>query len=128
MSKKLYRLLGENFAMTVEIDHDVMTEEKLHEINNFWTNAEWRLDKKDGVVLHAVLDLLFCHVQRLIVEDPFGLNLKGVLYAFAWKDAKGNRKNGEEGWPDMDGNHGIRIVDVDEVTLDEEPSIREVKA
>ena len=27
--------------LTVEIDHDVMTDEKLHEINNFWSNADY---------------------------------------------------------------------------------------
>ncbi|WP_457626422.1 host cell division inhibitory peptide Kil [Parabacteroides goldsteinii] len=26
-----------------EIDHDVMTEEKLHQINNFWSDSEYRL-------------------------------------------------------------------------------------
>ncbi len=127
MTTKRYRMSADNFDMTVEIDHAVMTEDKLHEINRFWTGAESRLYEKDGFVLGAVLELLFCRVQRVIVEDPFGLSLEGVINEFAWKDHRGNRKNGQEGWPDMDGSYGIRIVDVDEVLLDERPTIREVQ-
>ncbi len=123
---KRYCLTGDNFEMTVEIDHAVMTDEKLHEINRFWTSAEHRLAMVGGFVLNTVLEMLFCHVQRLIVEDPFGLNLNGVLHAFAWKDNQGSRKNGEEGWPEMDGSYGIRIVSVTEVDLDDEPVISEV--
>jgi hypothetical protein len=33
--------------LTAEIDHDVMTDEKLHEINNFWSNADYRLSARD---------------------------------------------------------------------------------
>lgn len=43
--------------LTVEIDHDVMTDEKLHEINNFWSNADYRLERQ-GSVLNAVLVML----------------------------------------------------------------------
>lgn len=124
---KRYHLAGENFEMTVEIDHALMAEDKLHEINRFWTSADLRLAAHDGSVLKAVLELLFCRVQRVVVEDPFGLNVQGVINAFAWVDHSGNRKSGEEGWPDMDGQYGIRIVDVSDVTLDEEPSISEFR-
>ncbi|WP_410837224.1 DUF2528 family protein [Paraburkholderia sp. SIMBA_030] len=27
--------------MKVEIDHSILTEEKLHELNNFWGGASW---------------------------------------------------------------------------------------
>lgn len=126
-TKKCYRMIGDNFEMTVEIDHAVMTEEKLHEINNFWTSPKSRVADR-GTVLHAVLALLFQRVQRVVVENPFGLNVHGVLYAFEWKGHCGEPKNGEEGWPEMDGRHGIRIVSVTDVDLDEEPVISEVTA
>ncbi len=29
-------------SIEIEIDHDVMTEEKLHQINNFWSDSEYR--------------------------------------------------------------------------------------
>ncbi|WP_068634934.1 DUF2528 family protein [Thauera butanivorans] len=127
MSTKRYRLSGDNFDMTVEVDHAVLTEDKLHEINNFWSAADHRLKEHDGSVLDAVLEMLFNHVQRLIVEDSWGLNLYGVLHEFAWKDDEGNRKNGQEGWPDMDGSYGISIVRVSDVDLDENPIIAEVQ-
>ncbi|EFC0095550.1 DUF2528 family protein [Escherichia coli] len=31
-------------SIEIEIDHDVMTEEKLHQINNFWSDSEYRLN------------------------------------------------------------------------------------
>lgn len=116
---KRYRLAGENFEMTVEIDYAVMT------THRFW-GADLPVAAHDGSVLKAVLKRLFCRVQRVVIEAPFGLNVQGVINAFAWVDHRGNRKDGEEGWPDMDGQYGIRIVDVSDVTLDEEPSISEV--
>ncbi len=36
-------------SIEIEIDHDVMTEEKLHQINNFWSDSEYRLNKHDSV-------------------------------------------------------------------------------
>ena len=44
-------------SIEIEIDHDVMTEEKLHQINNFWSDSEYRLNKH-GSVLNAVLIML----------------------------------------------------------------------
>ena len=37
-----------------------MTEEKLHQINNFWSDSEYRLNKH-GSVLNAVLIMLAQH-------------------------------------------------------------------
>lgn len=95
--------------MTVEIDHDVMTDANLHEINSFWLDAEFRLIREDGNVLHAVLKMLLAEV--LVVQLEGGLNTRGVVEQFDY-DAKFGR-GGIEGWPKMDGSAGIKIIDVD---------------
>ena len=55
-------------SIEIEIDHDVMTEEKLHQINNFWSDSEYRLNKH-GSVLNAVLIMLAQHVRIFMKGD-----------------------------------------------------------
>ncbi|MBJ8955884.1 DUF2528 family protein [Citrobacter braakii] len=89
----------------IEIDHDVMTEEKLHEINNFWSEAKYRLMKHESV-LNAVLIMLAQHAMLIALEN--GFNTYGVVCEFDWKEG-----NGQEGWPSMDGSEGIKITGID---------------
>lgn len=105
---RTYKLSTQDYEMTVEIDPDRMTEEKLHEINQFWGDAEYRLMRHGGDVSRAVLDQLFNTVRNLQSARP--RTLCGVVYAFAWEDARGKYKDGIEGWPAMDGRDGITIV------------------
>ncbi|EFJ3663118.1 TPA: DUF2528 family protein [Escherichia coli] len=83
-------------SIEIEIDHDVMTEEKLHQINNFWSDSEYRLNKH-GSVLNAVLIMLAQHALLIAISSD--LNAYGVVCEFDWNDG-----NGQEGWPPMDGN------------------------
>lgn len=125
---KRYHLGGENFEMSVEIDHAMLTEDKLLEINRFWTGAEDRL-AESGSAVNAVLKLLFLNVQQMAGESRFGVSVSSVIQEFASKDARGNPKDGQEGWPEMDGSYGIRIVDCwNELFLDDDPRITEVAA
>lgn len=105
---RTYKLSTQDYEMTVEIDTDRMTEDRLHEINRFWGDAEYRVANSNGDVTTAVLRLLFDEVRGLVRRSPRALS--GVLYAFAWEDSKGKYKDGVEGWPAMDGSEGIRIV------------------
>ncbi|ECX7396387.1 DUF2528 family protein, partial [Escherichia coli] len=91
-------------SIEIEIDHDVMTEEKLHQINNFWSDSEYRLNKH-GSVLNAVLIMLAQHALLIAISSD--LNAYGVVCEFDWNDG-----NGQEGWPPMDGSEGIRITDI----------------
>ena len=122
---RTYNLSTQDFEMTVEIDTDRMTEDRLHEINKFWGDADYRLANSNGNITTAVLRLLFNEVRRLVQRSPRALS--GVLYAFAWEDAKGRYKDGIEGWPAMDGSDGIRIVSCwIELELDEDIFVEEV--
>lgn len=123
---RTYNLSTQDYEMTVEIDTDRMTEERLHEINRFWSDADYRLAASNGDITTAVLRLLFDEVRGLVQRSQRALS--GVLYAFAWEDAKGKYKDGVEGWPAMDGSAGIRIVSCwFELDLDEAIHVEEVQ-
>jgi hypothetical protein len=103
--KKTYTVSYDNkFEMTVEIDHAVMTDEKLHEINDFWGDAHYRFINADRDITKAVLKLLAAHAFRL------------TLTSFNAIDAFND--NRQEGWPAMDGSEGITIVRIDDVCFD----------
>ncbi|MGX1958408.1 DUF2528 family protein [Serratia proteamaculans] len=91
--------------LEVEIDHDIMTEEKLHEINNFWSSPEYRIKKHESV-LNAVLIMLAQHAMLIGVSNDY--NVYGVVSEFDWGDG-----HGQEGWPPMDGSEGIKITGFD---------------
>ncbi|MBZ8594444.1 DUF2528 family protein, partial [Escherichia coli] len=77
-------------SIEIEIDHDVMTEEKLHQINNFWSDSEYRLNKHGSVL--NVLIMLAQHALLIAISSD--LNAYGVVCEFDWNDG-----NGQEGWP-----------------------------
>lgn len=104
---KRYRMTYNDFDITVEIDHSMLTDADLYEINNFWSGSEDRLSDAGGSLRTAVLKMLCAEILRLTLTelDPIG--------AFDWK-----KKSGVEGWPAMDGSEGIKIIDYDELTID----------
>lgn len=107
-------------GMTVEIDHSLMTEKELHELNNFWSCAKDRLSDEGGNILNTVLKLLLERV--LSVQFEQGLNTQGVINAFDW-----DYNGGQEGYPKLDGSSGIKLLDVDGfMLLTCDMSIREV--
>jgi hypothetical protein len=95
------------FDMVVEIDHAVMTDENLHEINRFWGGDKDRLSRANGDVVQAVLKMLASTAFNLTIETW------DAIEAFNWANGKG-----QEGWPTMDGSEGIKIVSIDEVCFD----------
>ncbi|EPF7465391.1 DUF2528 family protein [Serratia marcescens] len=90
-------------SLIVEINHDVMTDEKLHEINDFWSNNTYRISKQ-GSVLNAVLAMLAQTAFLIQISNDY--NTYGVVSAFSWENGEG-----QEGWPPMDGSEGIKIID-----------------
>ena len=95
----------------IEIDDEIMTTEMLTEINTFWSNDDVRLRDADGIVLNAVLKLLTGVI--LVSQVESGLNLRGIISMFDWDEG-----NGIEGFPKMDGSHGIKIICVDDFEFD----------
>jgi len=110
--KKTYKMDYQLQAgITVEVDDELMTEKELHEINNFWSNSKSRLRNAKGSVLHAVLKMLCRNV--LYIQMTSDYNLCGVVAEFDWSDGCG-----VEGWPNMDGSEGIKIIEVEEFCFD----------
>lgn len=101
-------------GMVVEIDEEILTEEELHKLNDFWCGAKDNLYREDGNVLNAVLKNLLQVV--LSVQYEGGLNLQGVINAFDWDAKYGN--GGQEGYPKLDGSSGIKLVDVTGLEID----------
>ncbi|MOA13571.1 hypothetical protein D3C78_1336310 [compost metagenome] len=93
---------------------DILTDEKAHLINNFWTSAEDRLDTCDGDIRETVIRLFgqsaICHF----------LYIGGVCSSTGWVlDRISKDLRGEEGWGgegDVSGTFGwcgIRVVAAD---------------
>lgn len=108
---------ADDFEVVVEIDHDLMTEELLHEINNFWSEAEDRLDECNGNVLYAVLGILYRRIWWSLAELGGDAHIDHMVDHF---------KNNLEGWPLMDGSAGIKFVSYDPIEFDHQPKIKEV--
>lgn len=106
--------------LTVEIDHDIVTDAALREINEFWSNHESR--EENHGLLNAVLIMLARHVMPMAYEQ--GYNAYGVRSLFDW-----DAGNGQEGWPPMDGSQGIKItsVDVDGIFDEDDFSVKAAK-
>lgn len=108
---------SEDFEVVVEINHDLMTDELLHQINNFWMEADDRLDEHDGNVLHAVLGILYRRVWWSLAEMGGDAHIDHMVEYFS--------KN-LEGWPVMDGSYGIKFISYDSIEFDHQPKIKEV--
>lgn len=95
---------ADGYEVTVEIDHDIMTDEQLHEINNFWSGAKGRLYRDS--VLNAVLKMFLVRWMQESCE------------AF---DPEARFNSGEvEGWPPLDGRYGIKLVNYDPFDFESE--------
>ena len=66
-SIKKYELEDDAYnEVHLEVNHSILTEDIANEINEFWSNAEERLDECDGDVIKAVLRLAFVTVIGLM--------------------------------------------------------------
>ena len=103
---KEYTLDYDNKAeVVVEVDHDILKDELLHEINNFWSDADERLSVCDGNILKAVLRLLATAALREEIIN--------------WSAVTSFQKGVIEGWPRLDGCCGIKLIKVEELILDD---------
>nr|WP_315481491.1 DUF2528 family protein [uncultured Undibacterium sp.] len=104
-SKKYRVSYDDKFEMIVEIDHAIMTDEELHEINNFWGDASYRFDKSNRNITETVL--------KLLASKAFSESIR------SWDPVKAIEES--EGWPTkMDGTFGIKIISIDDVVFDSE--------
>ena len=106
-----YRIdYDDKIDVVIEIDNEKVTNKDLHEINNFWSGSDDRVDEEDGSVLNAVLKML----ANVIFSNQlyYGFGTSGSIRKFDWD------KEGVEGWPKMDGSMGFKIISVDDADFD----------
>lgn len=93
-------------GLVIEVDHDIITEDILHEINDFWSDSKYRLSQNQGNILFTVL--------KMIAREAFHISLTnnystfGVVCEFDW-----DQGNGVEGYPAMNGTSGFKIIHVE---------------
>jgi hypothetical protein len=70
MNLKKY-IVGDEFfdttSVTIEVDHDKLTEAVAEEINSFWGGAEHRQSKEDDDVVRAAIRLFGAHAIRMLL-------------------------------------------------------------
>lgn len=110
-----------DWQLTLEVDLDILTEERATEINQFWTSAEDRLGDADDDVIRVVIKMAaerfvfaFLEIGGAFVDSDAG-------YANSWTKTE---LHNQEGWGGSEeGNPfgwcGIRLVEADvQVDLD----------
>lgn len=97
-------------SVTFEVDMDVLKQEELKEMHEFWSGHEHKLREFKGDMLHAVL----ANAAYVVINTQFnyGYSLTGVIEEFDWKDG-----NGIEGYCAMDGSAGIKIIGISELDV-----------
>lgn len=106
----------DTLSLIIDIDHDIVSNELLAQINAFWSDAADRLNNADGDVLVAVLKMLGQRCWQLVIAH--GYSEQALIREF---------NEGMEGWPKMDGSSGFRIIQCDELEFDEcDISVEEV--
>ncbi len=103
-----------DYQVTLEVNMDILTEEKATMINDFWTSAEDRLDECDGNVRATVVRLFGQNAICTFLQDG------GVCTSSDWVLSRIFKElRGEEGWggegdtPGTFGWCGIRVVSAD---------------
>ena len=104
--KVRYNPLDYDWSCLVEIDEE-KAKKPIKEMIEFWWGWKNRLKIYDGNYTKLFLLQLGAQIFQMVCED--GLNLHSILEQF---------NNGIEGWYEMNGKYGIRIVDVDNIIVE----------
>ncbi len=105
MTHRTFRISDEfdtNMKCEIRIDTSEITEEVAHEINGFWSGADYRLDMADGDVYVAVAKLAGGTCLRLALSDDWIADAPRLLTRALLN---------EEGWPPA----GIEVTEIEGV-------------
>lgn len=93
--------------IVVKIDEQRFgTTEMLHEINNFFGSAEYRLSEAGGDIAKAVVTMLASRVWHRDFDT--------------WSVLDHFRTGQEEGWPPLDDSYGIELVSYEPYAISDE--------
>ncbi|MBO2698134.1 DUF2528 family protein [Shewanella algae] len=74
--------------LTLEVDEDKFTHELAEEINNFWSDDDYRINQCDGSVIDAALRLYAVECFTLIAFNNFK-DEDYVMAQFDWSKGRG---------------------------------------
>lgn len=94
------------WEVVLEVDLDILTPEMATEINEFWSDAKYRLNKENGDVVRAVIRMAAGRFIYALLEIGGGV-VTGESDAAMWtRDALYE----QEGWGDQ---CGIKLISAD---------------
>ncbi|WP_339439352.1 DUF2528 family protein [Pseudomonas sp. EA_15y_Pfl1_P104] len=120
IKRYLVKETWKEYQVTLEVNHDVLTEETASLINGFWSNADDRLSAENGDVVRTVIRLFGqTMIYRMLSEGgaSFSITTKNLMTGDNpgpfWTEDLHN----EEGWggnePGPYGFCGIRVIAAD---------------
>jgi len=98
------------FEVRVSFAKDDKTKEICHAINNFWGDAEGRLDDANGCIYSCVTKLISKEIARLQMKSSFYCGERAAMDAF---------NSGIEGFYPIDGSCGIELEYFDDFELND---------
>ena len=110
MAIRIIKMKAWDCAITFVVDTDVLNQDNLQDMHEFWHGHEQGLEEFKGDMLHAVLS----NVARVALTGQFnmGYNIFGLVSQFDYDDGEGI-----EGYCKMDGSMGIKIVSYEELSI-----------
>lgn len=91
-----------SYEIVVDVDHNILTNEKLCQLVRFWSECDTEIEQQDR--LWAFLKRFAARFFTAIVEEnsPIDVFNAGCI----------------EGFPAVDGSSGLRVVDYTQLTFD----------
>ncbi|TQL73060.1 DUF2528 family protein [Delftia sp. HK171] len=125
MNKKTFTVTStwdEYAQVTLQVDLDILTPALATEINQFWSDADWRLGKEGGDVVRTVVRM-FGHKAIVYMMGIGGAEVGNLDGDDFWTRSVLSEHN--EGWPECE-DLGILIIEAsvdmcgyDEMELEE---------
>ena len=117
IKRYLVKETWKDYEVTLEVNHDQLTEDIATEINGFWYGAEDRLDTESGDVVRTVIRLFGKTMINMMLREGgtnFGINTKNCVTGEHPGPLWTRDLHDEEGWggsePGPYGWCGIRVV------------------
>ncbi|EPD41311.1 DUF2528 family protein [Delftia tsuruhatensis] len=125
MNKKTFTVTStwdEYAQVTLQVDLDILTPALATEINQFWSDADWRLGKESGDVVRTVVRM-FGHKAIVYMMGIGGAEVSNLAGDDFW--TRSVLSEDDEGWPECK-DLGILIIEAsvgmcgyDEMELEE---------
>lgn len=96
--------------ITIQVDHSILTPALAKEINDFWSDASWRLMQESQDVVRTVIRMFSARAIALAMEQ--GWSFSSHSYERGLQNAEDVIDSFGEGWPKAE-ELGISITDVE---------------